>query len=733
MLKERGAKDVLPELGVWVSRLDPNAANYEHLRLEALWAYQSLDVPEPKLLASVLESKEPGARATASRIAGEWASRLSNPVAVLAPRVLDENPRVRLEAVRALVQLNTPTAAVVASQALDKPLDKWLDYAIWLTLRELAPVWLPELQAGKIDFGGDPKKIVFALQAAGSGDVVKPLLGLWTSGKIGRDRAAAVLPMVAQLGGPVELQTAWTEAGKLAAEQPGTATAILAGLEQSARQRNAKPTNSRNSVANLIASTNADVRLAAVKLAGAWKEDAARVELVKLVEATDTAVSLRQAAADSLASIGTLDAVKALAALGAADRPVAVRLAAVSALASADTGTAAKLAVELLGDSPISADPSTLFTAFAQRKTGAAELARALKGKKLPGDVAKIGVRVAKAAGQPDQTLIDALTTAGSLTTPKRDFTKAEIDALTANVLKLGDAARGEKIYRRADANCMKCHAIAGAGGVVGPDFTSIGASAQPDYLVESLLLPNAKIKEGYNSYIVATVDGKVVTGTKVREANGQLVLRDAEDREIVIPLADIESRKDGKSLMPDGTTDSLTGQEFLDLAKFLSVLGKVDSGYAAAAGRVVRRWETVQLTKELFTLTNRDRIAAVARPGAAISWVPAYSLVSGDLPLTELPQFQPHKTQPPYSVARFQLDVTTAGKVKLLLNDPVGLSLWVDGVPLDAAKEMTPTLKAGVRTVTVAVNSELRQSPLRVELDEVSGSPARARIIGGK
>ena len=733
MLKERGAKDVLPELGVWVSRLDPNAANYEHLRLEALWAYQSLDVPEPKLLASVLESKEPGARATASRIAGEWASRLSNPVAVLAPRVLDENPRVRLEAVRALVQLNTPTAAVVASQALDKPLDKWLDYAIWLTLRELAPVWLPELQAGKIDFGGDPKKIVFALQAAGSGDVVKPLLGLWTSGKIGRDRAAAVLPMVAQLGGPVELQTAWTEAGKLAAEQPGTATAILAGLEQSARQRNAKPTNSRNSVANLIASTNADVRLAAVKLAGAWKEDAARVELVKLVEATDTAVSLRQAAADSLASIGTLDAVKALAALGAADRPVAVRLAAVSALASADTGTAAKLAVELLGDSPISADPSTLFTAFAQRKTGAAELARALKGKKLPGDVAKIGVRVAKAAGQPDQTLIDALTTAGSLTTPKRDFTKAEIDALTANVLKLGDAARGEKIYRRADANCMKCHAIAGAGRVVGPDFTSIGASAQPDYLVESLLLPNAKIKEGYNSYIVATVDGKVVTGTKVREANGQLVLRDAEDREIVIPLADIESRKDGKSLMPDGTTDSLTGQEFLDLAKFLSVLGKVDSGYAAAAGRVVRRWETVQLTKELFTLTNRDRIAAVARPGAAISWVPAYSLVSGDLPLTELPQFQPHKTQPPYSVARFQLDVTTAGKVKLLLNDPVGLSLWVDGVPLDAAKEMTPTLKAGVRTVTVAVNSELRQSPLRVELDEVSGSPARARIIGGK
>ena len=65
--------------------------------------------------------------------------------------------------------------------------------------------------------------------------------------------------------------------------------------------------------------------------------------------------------------------------------------------------------------------------------------------------------------------------------------------------------SRGELIFRRKDLNCLTCHAIAGAGGAVGPDLTSIGASAQVDYLVESLLQPNKAIKEGYHSLVVTT------------------------------------------------------------------------------------------------------------------------------------------------------------------------------------------------------------------------------------
>ena len=60
-----------------------------------------------------------------------------------------------------------------------------------------------------------------------------------------------------------------------------------------------------------------------------------------------------------------------------------------------------------------------------------------------------------------------------------------EMRALAREALAKGDPARGEALYRRSELACVSCHAIGGAGGKIGPDLTSIGASAPADYLVE--------------------------------------------------------------------------------------------------------------------------------------------------------------------------------------------------------------------------------------------------------
>ena len=39
--------------------------------------------------------------------------------------------------------------------ALDKPIDKIIDYCLWLTARELEPKWMPAFREGKLDFGGN--------------------------------------------------------------------------------------------------------------------------------------------------------------------------------------------------------------------------------------------------------------------------------------------------------------------------------------------------------------------------------------------------------------------------------------------------------------------------------------------------------------------------------------------------------------------------------------------------
>ena len=79
--------------------------------------YQSLDVAEPDLLAAVLNSPDFQARAAASRVVAHWQGRVSDAVAMLAPRVVDENPRVRLEAVRGLGKIADPRSVEVAMRA----------------------------------------------------------------------------------------------------------------------------------------------------------------------------------------------------------------------------------------------------------------------------------------------------------------------------------------------------------------------------------------------------------------------------------------------------------------------------------------------------------------------------------------------------------------------------------------------------------------------------------------
>src|SRR6185436_19730358 len=73
ILTERGAR-IESELARW-TKANPSQAAL----LQALWMYQSLDIVEPKLLQKVLAAKDGRIRAAATRVAGQWSPRLSQP------------------------------------------------------------------------------------------------------------------------------------------------------------------------------------------------------------------------------------------------------------------------------------------------------------------------------------------------------------------------------------------------------------------------------------------------------------------------------------------------------------------------------------------------------------------------------------------------------------------------------------------------------------------------------
>ena len=55
-----------------------------------------------------------------------------------------------------------------------------------------------------------------------------------------------------------------------------------------------------------------------------------------------------------------------------------------------------------------------------------------------------------------------------------------------------------EAVFRRPELGCMNCHAINKAGGSIGPDLGPVGGSSPMDYIVQSILDPNASVKEEY-------------------------------------------------------------------------------------------------------------------------------------------------------------------------------------------------------------------------------------------
>jgi putative heme-binding domain-containing protein len=134
---------------------------------------------------------------------------------------------------------------------------------------------------------------------------------------------------------------------------------------------------------------------------------------------------------------------------------------------------------------------------------------------------------------------------------------------------------------------CIKCHAVGGQGGAVGPELSSVGAKYPRDELIAAVLYPSAKIAMGFEPIVVAASDGRLLTGIVKSDTPEALEIEDAEARRIRIPAADIEERKRSEvSIMPSGLAEGLTQEGFADLIAYLETLKEIDPKAAVGGGR---------------------------------------------------------------------------------------------------------------------------------------------------
>ena len=718
VLTELGEAKVAASLTKWNSSLSESSS-----RLEALWLFQSLNLTNMELLQDLLADKDHRIRAAATRVLSAWADLEAQPAVLinieqalplLAKCINDESARVRLEAVRGLSRLQSVDAAILAMNALDKESDRFIEHALALTVEESESLLMQGIARGRLQRAGDEQKLEFVLTRV-SGELASNFLAeRLATQPVPADGSGPWIELVGKVGGPEELDVLLQQLLESEFEEAAAIRACNA-LTMAQRLRRTRPTKRLDEIEALVKSQKAGLATAAIGLAETWRLQSVRDTLLSVVKDDTVDSAIRMRAANALGTMGNRGSAAPMMQV-AAKSPGDLKTTLLINVLKLDRGAAIEPLMNSLASVPTEAEALQLWRRMLTVKGVGKSTGSFVNQMSLPNHVLLAGIRATKDAGRKEPELQEALTAklGAGQTTILTKYQLAEI----ARLAQSGDPENGELVYRRQDLACVTCHAIGGVGGKVGPDMTSIGASAPVDYLVESIFEPNAKIKEGYHSVVVVTEDDQVITGIETDSTEEELVLRTAEGKVIRIPQSDVLAKKPGQSLMPLGVVDRLSRTEQVDLMCFLSKLGKPGAFDASRVG-VARAYR-------VYAGTHRKEQQwgdKIAKGEVNEGWKPMTSRVNGDVIKAELVEL----TKPPFNIALVNVylqaafEVSEAGSIELM--SVPGAKAWVNGIP--AATEgdgiFRVKMKPGKHKVIVRLDARSLPEQIRLESDDVT------------
>ncbi len=710
-MRNRDPKAVLPAVANITA---PDGVDPDLVALRKIWASQTLNQFDEKAAAALLDSKNHKARAAALRAIYYRAADNADALSIATKAIADPHPQVRLWAVSVLAQLDAKETVTTAMKAIDGvEVDEFLDFALWSICREHADRWVADAQE-KNPFSST-RQLLFAVRAINKPVAVDQILSALESGELSTDREVNdIADWISKTGSPENLNSLFVHTLKEDAS-PAHQNAILTALASAGRIRKIQPTGDKNRLNQFLSSKNDVIFSEAATLAGLWKLESARDGLKTAFLAAAKNQGRAEAALEGLVSLGGPQTAKLFETEAKSESSsFLIKSLAVRGRTRMNPAEGAKLAVEVLQNAPNGKDPHGIFAAFLATKQGPGALAKALTNAKLPQAIALVGVQQASSAATKPEGLVKALQKAADLKPMKMALTDAEMEAMMEKVAKSGDPHHGEAIYRRASMQCIVCHAIGGAGGVIGPDLVSIGSSAPVDYLIDSLLQPSVKIKEGYHTTLVTLKNGDSFAGAIAREDANELVIRDATGKENRIPKADIASNNISPvSLMPPGLTAQLREDEFVDLVAFLAQLGK-DGDFKTPPNRYVRQWQALMPHERTRDAIGHYGPLIFAEEIKSYQWIPFYAEVSGGVPIAEMPKVVGRGANR-FGVARSFLDVSKAGPVRLKLSGKLnGLSF------LHGEKEIKLPKDASETEITLEVKKPGRQ---KITVSGLNGS----------
>ncbi|MBI4626036.1 MAG: HEAT repeat domain-containing protein, partial [Verrucomicrobia bacterium] len=310
----------------------------------------------------------------------------------------------------------------------------------------------------------------------------------------------------------------------------------------------------------------------------------ATLQALEIAGATDTLFAVvsddAQSGPTRAAALGALDKIKdprladAVQRAGASSSPE-LRLAALPIAARLSPDTAAPVLANLVAHGT-PAEKRTAFRSLGNLRHPSADELLAGQLRQLAEGKVEAGVQ------------LELLTAAGRRSDPAIKELLAQREAALAAspdplapyrvALEGGDPRRGERIFQNQPVlACIRCHRAGGDGGDAGPNLAQIGAKFSREYLLESIVKPNAKIAPGFDTIVLTLKSGGAAAGVVASETPDTITLRNADNKVIAVKKSDIAKREGAPSSMPEIYGTILTKTQLRDVVEYLAGLKDQD------------------------------------------------------------------------------------------------------------------------------------------------------------
>ncbi|MHA3773935.1 DUF7133 domain-containing protein [Verrucomicrobiota bacterium sgz303538] len=252
-----------------------------------------------------------------------------------------------------------------------------------------------------------------------------------------------------------------------------------------------------------------------------------------------------------------------------ADKDAGLRVEALALLGKLDPEEAVKQLAAAFGTAGIS-EKKVIVSALGDLKSAGADRALAgmlddLREGKVP---VEIQLELIEAADKRQSSEVKSRLTQYRTALPKDNIVAASLPLLAG-----GNREAGEKLFKEhAVAQCFRCHKVKGSGGDAGPELTKVASRKDREYILESILNPNAKIADGFQMVMITTKKGDLVAGMLKAETPTELTLQVPGAEPVKVATADIAKRETAPSGMPP-VGEMLTKREVRDIVEYVSSL----------------------------------------------------------------------------------------------------------------------------------------------------------------